>query len=319
MYTTLTSRPVLTSVYAYKEPRPPPQTAWQAIYASLDAVREKYPGERVPFNTRVIALMSAPAIRPLIVNCHRRARAGAATYSLGYSRAKVNKNLIAALIQASGVSALVPCRRCHEGNGLWVGCVVVPMNVARNESTVHACANCYYTSTRCNWYPETETDPQGPQMLPGGRPAWLGRAPEQALTTTNSAPETRCPLRQEHLDERQLSEDLAARDNMKRKDHVQTLNQTMSRVQGNLEEIDHILQQFRAEGNQGTHEQEAEAEEVGERMPIARMMENNEGMDFRLVVEPEQRIASQMDHPGQKDFKLNFTVYIDRSVIQNNS
>ncbi|KAL2273590.1 hypothetical protein FJTKL_04404 [Diaporthe vaccinii] len=99
-----------------------PQTAWQVVWAAIPEVQQAFPSGQPPDNAGVRRVQDLPAIHSLVVSSSRRADAR------GFS--VIPGNLVAAMVQVSGVTQALPCRKCASGFGLWAGCVTNPAQVS---------------------------------------------------------------------------------------------------------------------------------------------------------------------------------------------
>ncbi|KAI1751708.1 hypothetical protein F4782DRAFT_503985 [Xylaria castorea] len=89
--------------------------------------------KRLPRLGLTLAIAPVPPVRPVQLT-------GNGKFTLRRSN-----NLLAALIQATGVLADKPCDGCLRGTGLFVGCVI-PRDPEHQTSIFGVCANHYYNS-----------------------------------------------------------------------------------------------------------------------------------------------------------------------------
>lgn len=132
--------------------RPDRETAWSAISNAYPIILQRYKSR--PTAPALSRLLDLPAVRSLVQ--HKVSGRGS-VFSLGTGGASIaNQNALAALSQASGLTAAIPCERCQEGKGMWVGCVQSPAQLG-DQPTYHGnpCANCVYQGrgSTCSFRP----------------------------------------------------------------------------------------------------------------------------------------------------------------------
>ncbi|KAK6210922.1 hypothetical protein LQW54_005800 [Pestalotiopsis sp. IQ-011] len=147
-----------------KAPAPDPRTAWEAVWHAYQPVRDKYPTlDSRPTSAALAALLDLPVRRPLSYQENRTSCKG--DFNLPSSTSSRNRNLKAALLQASAAPSEQACSRCAERKNLWDACV-----------GGEGCAGCTYNGNgkQCSNRPEYGEEAPELQAHEGKSPSGRG-------------------------------------------------------------------------------------------------------------------------------------------------
>lgn len=108
-----------------------PRTAWEAVWHAYETVRREYPTLQTrPTAPSLVDLLDLPAVRELRNDPERSKDKN--DFTIGPPKT-LNRNLKAALLQASASATGVACDRCAKHLNIWDACVGAP-----------ACAGCIF-------------------------------------------------------------------------------------------------------------------------------------------------------------------------------